>query len=416
MTKRRNNRTLFCAAIAAVCAAALATVGIFSRASVTPKTVEAASSYSYTSFTSVPSDWTINDKCDTANSSISVASNALTITNTGTTAASVYYGACYQFATADGNVSAGVWSDFSLSVNLSFTSVETSSRWFGIMYHTRTNEDGYLEGYMMNARQNGLSASSCVWYNDSTSAITFTDATARSSGLTAPVVGTTYTYQITVQGNIASHWANGVLVKTYDLSTQDTYLGETYEDGGFAFIVNRASVTISSITITDLSNKSYAKTYQADTGIVGAPTVVCDVTDMDTLTSLTAGERKPSNAILEMDGSGYVLDSDGNRMNNLKFLNVYQTYLKGSIVPIVRVESSAAATTLASILGTNYIHDISVISTNPACVKRCGTCVPTCGVWWSLPRKPTRKPSWKRRIRTAAWWRCCNRTTRPKKR
>lgn len=104
--------------------------------------------------------------------------------------------------------------------------------------------------------------------------------------------------------------------------------------------------------------------------MINPPTVVCDVRDGETLSSLT-GEERPSNAILRFDGEGNVLDGEGQTLGS--FSEVYEQ-LRGKVIPVLKLEDQAAAEAAVRLLQEDPdLLDLAVLSDQPELIKKVRT-------------------------------------------
>lgn len=124
-----------------------------------------------------------------------------------------------------------------------------------------------------------------------------------------------------------------------------------------------ASQTAAAATAGGLSD-----TYQAETALVDPPTVVYDVTSADALETLNGSlrEERPGSAILHLDAEGAVVDSGGDVIG---VLGDTVSQIKGSVIPILAVQTQQAADAAADYLQTSGLVDTAVLSEDPALVK-----------------------------------------------
>lgn len=116
-------------------------------------------------------------------------------------------------------------------------------------------------------------------------------------------------------------------------------------------------------------NKDVAITYNlgADTAIINAPTVICDVVDAQSFASLTA-KKRPTNAIFHIDENMNVIDKEGKIIDS--FINVYNNVIKGTVIPIIYIENDAQKKAVNNFLNNKiYIHDMAIMSDNPTYIN-----------------------------------------------
>ena len=117
-----------------------------------------------------------------------------------------------------------------------------------------------------------------------------------------------------------------------------------------------------------------------DVQMKNAPSVVCDVASqsvLDALKTAVANDTvRPANAIVRLNDSGKVVDKAGAELGD--FQTVFESAFAGKIIPVVQVETEAAANALIAFLtDTLDILDMAVISATPALVKKVCEAKPT---------------------------------------
>lgn len=317
-------------------------------------------------FNGLPDNWELSELCDTDNVTVGESNGNLVVKSTSTQTMAKYYGALVRINTDE------TYGDFTFEMTLRMSDPADNSRWFGIMYHTQFASNGKLIGYMMNFRYSGESASSAV-----TPGLSFPDDARKSSG-TPLSDGLFHTVTITLSGTTACHYIDGNLITEWDVSTKDGSIGTSLTDGGFALIVNRCTLTIKNVSISDTvkspspsereTDNALADTYTPQTELVSPATVVTDVTSEDILKNLTDGKgRAPASVILHLDDKMNVVGSDGKIIG--AFYDVYKN-LDNKIIPIAYVDDKKSASAFVDfMLNKLYILDIAVMSNNAALVK-----------------------------------------------
>ena len=208
-------------------------------------TVEAERKHSWSSFTEVPSDWTLYKRSPQGNGSlISVENKELVIENTSTTVAGAqYYGSLYQLDTE-------AYTDFTFKMEFAIKSRQDTGRFVGLIWHTNTvqvNGSDYLNGFYMNYRVSGQTAPSTICANG----LFKDDASVSGSKLE---YNEYHTLKVTMEGDTICHYIDNVPLTSYDANTKYTsdYLGEDYpRSGGFGILVNRCAIKIKRVSITD---------------------------------------------------------------------------------------------------------------------------------------------------------------------
>ena len=316
------------------------------------------SSYAINDFSSLPEDWCLYSLCDVSHTTTTYSNSEMIIThNNSGINNSLYYGSLYEIGVGK------AWSDFTFEMDFRMSNPADNYRWLGVMYHTNYVGDN-ITGYMMNYRYGGESASSTI---DSSKG--FTDS-AKETGLVKLSDGNYHTLKIVMEGNLASHYIDDTLIKTYDVSTQNVYLGKTYTSGGFALIVNRSTVNISRVSIlgekaeisTSTVDRELVSTYEDENVINNEATVVLNVETADDLTSLTNEERKPSNVILTIDKNMNVVDKNNVVIDT--FDNVFEL-LDKKVIPILNISSEEVANAYIKYFKEEKdILDMAILSKN----------------------------------------------------
>lgn len=361
---------LFCMLLCAVCLIGAATV--MGGAETAKAEAEEPRRVVYSDFSAVPSDWKVYEKSDTYeghttafNSDGTMSIKSINSSGGHTTSSNLYYGLTYLIGDE-------TWGDFTFTLTFKMTNAEDSRRWLGVVYHTDFNEDGYMAGYIMNYRYNGVSASSAVTYGRAF----LDDAEGNGNALSD---GKYHTLKIVMEGTTAYHYMDGTLIKTYDTTTKNGSLGSELTEGGFALIVNGSEVTVKEVSITDeierekvITDRTLVNTYQASTGLINAPTVVAWIQDQNDLAKLTAAaasseNERPTNAILRFDENEKIIGEDGSELGD--FSEIYAT-LNHNVIPVLYVSDSAAAEALVNFLTVKTdILDMAVMSLDAALVK-----------------------------------------------
>lgn len=359
--------SLLVCAVCLICALALLDFGTMAKAEEESRTVV------YSEFSSIPSDWKVYEKSDTyekhtteVNDDGTISVKSINISGDHTTSSDKYYGLTYLLGDE-------TWTDFTFTITFKMTNAEDARRWLGVVYHTNFNAEGYMTGYIMNYRYSGASASSAVTYER----LFLDDAEGNGNALSD---GKYHTMKIVMEGTTAKHYMDGSLIKTFDTTTKNGSLGGELSSGGFALIVNGSVVTIKEVTITDKieeegvkTDRTLVNTYQAETGLINAPTVVSWVKDEDDLNKLisaaaSAENERPTNAILFFDENEKIVGEDGSELGD--FSDVYAD-LNHNVIPVLYVSDSASADALVNFLNTKTdILDMTVISSDADLIKK----------------------------------------------
>ncbi len=320
--------------------------------------------YVVSSFSGVPSDWTLDTTCDTANVTATVVdTNDLSIAHTSESnpGYSKYYGAHYMLANDE------TFTDFTFKMTFKMTSAITTSRWFGILYHTQKVGNNTI-GYLMNYRQNGNSASSAV-----NSGREFFDDTAKS--VTSLIGDTSYhILKIVMEGNISRHYMDNTLITSWDVSSKNTNLSlDSYlTSGGFSLIINQSTIQIDKVEISHTPEEGpktdldIVDTYVNSSDAVSLPTVIQKDTNLSELSSLVSNTKLPSNIIFDVNDSGLIYDKNNNL---LTILDAYKT-LNKKVIPIFRIESTGSLNRLNLFLANQVdLLDTAVLSSDISLLK-----------------------------------------------
>ena len=336
---------------------------------VSPASAEVGDTVSYAADFSegLPDDWTAYERSDYTNSKAEKSGGNLKITHSNANInAALYYGGLYEIAESIGNVK-----DFELEMTFRFLSWDDTSRWFGIFYHTQKQGDK-LEGYMMNIRVSGKSAQSSV-----TTVPAFNDAEAVESGIDLGD-NKEHSVKITLADGIASHYIDDQLITAYSLETKYALMGGVLTEGGFAIVVNRSAVEISSLTINGVqgndeaqkikADETIANTYSPTTRLSVAPSVATFIEDENDLAALK-GNELPATAFLYVDDKMNVTDFAGKSLGS--FDAIYMEYLRGKIIPAVYVRTETQAEALLDYLASERnLLDIAVASNDAKLVDK----------------------------------------------
>lgn len=318
---------------------------------------EATTTYSVSSFSTLPNDWSLYNLSDTIHTSTSYVNSEMVITHTNSSINnSLYYGAVYEIAKDK------CWGDFTFEIEFKMTNPADTSRWFGIMYHTNYVGENNITGYLINYRYKGTSASSVV---DSSKG--FHDD-ANQDNLIALNDNDYHTLKIEMNGNIAKHYIDDLLIKEYDVSSKDSYLGRTYTSGGFSLIVNRSTLNIKNLRITGEEKEVYISdvddelvtTYVDENTPVNPATVIMEIDEANDISNLFIDGRSPSNVILSLDSNMNVVDKNNVVIDS--FNNIF-TILNKKIIPILNINNNEVAISLIKYFKEeNDILDLAVLS------------------------------------------------------
>lgn len=334
-------------------------------------TVSAATEVNYSAnfAAGLPSDWLLYDKSAKSQTTVSNNNRSVSITHSGYVAAANYYGALYQINPNSLNEVG----DFTLQMKFTVLSYEDMDRWFGIMYHTKLDESNNLTGYMMNYRVRGKSAQSTI--SMSSGAATFADSLIKDNAGNALNDNAVHTLKIVCEGSKVSHYMDENLIITYDYKNYSNGLSKVHTNGGFALIVNKMNLKVTSLTINGEITKEkeidnfITVTYDQEDGLVGEISAAIKATSKEKLQSLVKGDVKPATAILYIDENMNVCDENNNSLN-ISLKDVYLDYLYQRIIPAVYIKNNKIAEKFITYYKENInILDAFVVSDDPNIVK-----------------------------------------------
>lgn len=358
---------------------------------VVPEPPQYSEAYTVTDFNEIAADdWKVSGASEAGSTKVSVNADGNLVINAPNSNDKHYFGALLPINPGS------TYKNFTFEITVRANKSNGDDfRWMGVVYRTkRISDETPVSGYIMNYRLNGKNAYAAV--NGSRS---FSDKDEIQSGgqfadgTVAPVLldYEYHTITITMENDaVAKHYFDGHLVREAATATHQAHLGATYTDGGFALIVNCMELCVKSCriipdeivvptpTASDADN-TIVQTYQdSKVTIANAPTVVCDVTDSETLNSL-AGTEKPSNAILRFNKDANVVGANGEVLGS--FTDVYES-LNHAIIPVLDIADDESADAVIDYLThTKKILDIAVMSYDPALVKKVrSACVKTRGI------------------------------------
>lgn len=278
-----------------------------------------------------------------------------------------YYGGVMQLPETIKDIS-----DFVFEMDFRFNFYNDTERWIGVIYHAQYNDTNRLSGYSMILRANGSTHQSTI----STSS-TFSDNNVVNSGIKM-TDNSIHKLKIVANNNIISHYLDNQLLVEYD-STDTVYntgLLQTQKTGGFAIVINKCEIEITYLKIEGIVKDSVmlpitklANTYHPNSSLKGDIGVVSKVNSLSDLEGFLEREELPISVILNIDNNMNVLDNEGNSIG-LEYKNVYESYLKEKIIPILNIETKAVADAFLNYSKTEFnLLDMAVISKNPNLVK-----------------------------------------------
>lgn len=326
--------------------------------------VNASNEVNYTADLSngLPSDWSLYEKSDVNYTAITKSNDGFSVNHSNTgNAQPLYYGSLINFGEEVSHLS-----DFTLTLEIRFTSYMDVQRWFGVMYHTQIDENNRLSGYMMNYRVIGKSAQSTV-----SSSSTFQDSLVVDPTGVAMSDKAFHTVKITCSGSNVTHYIDNKEIVSYDYLNYSSSLAEVQSEGGFALIVNKSCVEVKSLNITGTKVKPQAKLntnitdlFDTEEYLIGDVGVITRVEGLEHLELIKNTYTEPHTAILSVNKDMFVLDKEGNSIE-LDLNTVYTEYLPYTM-PAVSINDMEVAESFVSYYNTDFKYlDIFVCSNDP---------------------------------------------------
>lgn len=147
------------------------------------------------------------------------------------------------------------YTDFTFTMKFRITQWVNDARWVGIMYRMQTDEStGLHSGYIFTSRVNGASAYTSnagvrSKVSGGTSNNGFNDQDVKAANYSHPYTdGKYHTITVTMSGNTATHYIDGVKVRDANTSVQDANI-DPRDRGGFAIIASQVTINIAELTI-----------------------------------------------------------------------------------------------------------------------------------------------------------------------
>lgn len=335
--------------------------------------VKAATSdtFNYTAdFTKgLPSDWLIYDKSASSQTTVTNGSGNVSIKHAGTVNAAKYHGALYRINPSKLS-SVG---DFTFEMKFSVKTYENVDRWLGIMYHTNLDSSNNLTGYMMNYRVSGKSAQSTI--SISNGQAVFTDSLEIEKAGNVLSDNSTHTIKLVCSGSQVTHYMDGKEIVSYDYKNYSTGLDKIHSTGGFALIVNRMTLNISSMKITGQFKEekeldtTITSTYNPDINFAGEIAAMMKIDSKADLSKLIVDDVKPSTAILYVDENMNVTSESGTSLG-MSIKDAYLDYLYQRIIPTFYIKNQTVADKFIDYYQENIaLMDAFVASDDPKIVK-----------------------------------------------
>ena len=312
--------------------------------------------YSVSNFSSLPADWAPFDKSNVDDSTTRYENGEMIITDDGGEAGN-YYGAVYRIATGH------TFTNFDFSMTFRMLDYADAGRFISVMFHNDIQPTGHMRSYFVNYRMDGRSAPSAYAGSDAS------DGAAENVGVRLDD-GQKHTVRITLVDTEVTDYIDGVKITSWDLSERAAKIPEIIEEGGFSVMVNNSTMAISSVSITSVprDDNFINANYDMASGLINGAIVVADAVNESVLNKALSAAVRPSDVILRYGDDGEVRGTDNASIGD--FYSVYKR-IRGKIIPVVRIESTAAADKFIDFMKNKFrIADISVASSTPAIVKR----------------------------------------------
>lgn len=331
--------------------------------------VEASSTINYLADFSngLPDGWTSYEKADPTHTTINKTDDGVAINHSNTAIDyKLYYGTLIDFGNEVENIS-----DFTFEMDFRYMSYVNDTRWIGLLYHTQYDNENKLSSYGMNYRPVGKSAHVTL-----SSAPNFVDSDVKNTSVKMTDKQTYHTMKIVCEGTKVSHYIDTELVHEYDLNKFSAGLSEVQTYGGFGLIVNQCTIEIKRLSIvgtrvtpTLKMDNSLAELYDPKDGLVNDFSVNSRIDSIEDLTDIKDAEAKPHTAILSVN-KNLVLTNSKNESLNVELAKAFNDYLKGNVMPAVKIEDEETAKAFIEYYNTKFkLLDIFVISTKPEIVK-----------------------------------------------
>ena len=347
----------------------LLVVGFFFTYNLKAVNAETDINYNANFTNGLPSDWSLYNKSATSQTTSTNGSGNVSIKHAGSVQAASYYGALYEI---NPNTLNNV-GDFTFEMKFSVKSWEDTSRWFGVMYHTKKDSNGNLTGYMMNYRVSGKSAQSTI--TQTSSGATFTDSMIKEQAGNALSDKQTHTLKIVCSSKNVSHYMDNTLITSYELKDYSSGLSEVQLSGGFALIVNRMELNVTQVKITGkefnekIIDNTITSTYDPQDNFVGDVGVVVKINSKEMLNDLVKDNVKPTTAFIYVDSNMNATDSEGNSLN-MSINDLYRNYLYQRIIPAFYIKDLNTANKFITYYKENIaLMDAFVVSNDPSIVK-----------------------------------------------
>lgn len=317
----------------------------------------------------LPSDWKLYEKCAKSEVTSTNGNGSVTINHSGNGTQAQYYGGVYLINPTE----LDLVSDFTFEMTFKVNSYLNEDRWIGVMYHANLDGNNNLTGYDMNYRVRGKSAQSTISMNQGTA--NFQDSLAIEDTGVKLNDGKNHTIKLVCKGTTVTHYIDNKAIVTYEYTDYSSGLSNVQKNGGFALIVNKMSITISSVNITykEIVEKeldtTLTSTYNPTDNLVGHVGVISKVNSKEDLNKMIVDEVKPTTAIIYVDENMNACSENGKSLG-MSIKDVYLGYLYQRIIPAFYIKTEAIADKFIDYYKENIsLMDAFVISDNKDIVK-----------------------------------------------
>ena len=116
------------------------------------------------------------------------------------------------------------------------------------------------------------------------------------------------------------------------------------------------------------TNASYVDAGYGVRYVTGAPTVVCDAKRADVLNEISSDSEPPENTVITINDKAEAVSESGDVIGGLA--SVIKQYILNKSIPVVRVETEAAADAFIAAFKQSSFNDLTVLSSNGAALKK----------------------------------------------
>ncbi len=245
-----------------------------------------------------------------------------------------------------------VFSSYSISMDVSFDQVNSSSRWMTVMFRGT----GY-NFYQVVLRQGGEVANGIELVKSTNGAITSLQLAAFSSEFT---LGQSYHLDVAVSGNAVSVSIDGTEYISFDglVDYQNGYIG--MQANGNIVSVDNIEINYDNSNGAEHQFMSVPKLFELESNANQTPTLVREMKTIEDIEVLSSVLR-PHVAIFTLNNDLNVVDEAGDVLMSLEDALIEADVV---VIPAFRISNETQATELAQLLEQKRILDVYVMSDN----------------------------------------------------